>query len=910
MPVADAALSALLEEAAGLRRQGALSAAAERYRQVFERDPRNVEALYQGAQLSCQQGDLAGGIALLRRALAVDAGQGRLHNLLGMALCALGQPQEAVVSFDAAIVLQPTLAAAHGGRGDALATLGRLGDAVASYDSALALQPGSIESWCNRGAALQDLGRHEEALASYRHVLTLQPDFPEMHLNVANVLMHSGRFEEAVSHCDQALALKADFVQALVVRGNGLRALRRSQEALASYDKACVLDPRLVPGLVNRALALRDVGRPADALASIDAALAIDAQDPQTWSHRGTALYELGRHAEALESYDRSLALGLDESNTHFHRGISLYALNRNEEALAAFDRALQLDPHDAEALTNRGSTLLRLRRDEEALASYDAASSIVRDHPEANIGRGTVLLNRGRPEEAVACFDRALATRPDDVTALVNRSLALMKLGRRDEAIACQQRVLALDPGNDNAYSSLLFGYLATCDWANLDALTADLPSRLDRGAAPEPFAILEFSGDPAQQLRSARNYARARFAGISGLSLPATARTQEKRIRIAYVSADFRAHPVAYAISKLLESHDRSRFEVIGISYGPDDESEVRARLVRTFNQFHNVSATSDADAAALLHGSGVDIAVDLMGYTERARPGILARRPAPVQVNYLGYSATTGADFIDYVIADRVVLPPSAEQDVSEQVVRLPDCFLANEGPKRLISKLPTRAEAGLPEQGLVFCCFNNSWKIRREIFDIWMRLLRRVEGSVLWLARTDEVGMATLRREAAARDVAPDRIIFAPKVPQLADHLARHRVADLFLDTLPYNAHSTASDALWTGLPVLTCMGQTFTGRIAASVLINAGLPELVTHSLAEYEALALSLATDPAALRAVRSKLDGSRAGSPLFDMERLRRHIEAAYLTMWDRNRRGEPVRGFDVVPIEVGGSP
>ena len=421
-------------------------------------------------------------------------------------------------------------------------------------------------------------------------------------------------------------------MEAFLAKGAALRALNRNEEALACYDKACAIDHDLVAALVNRGLTLRDLGRRTEALASYDAALSLVPDDRQIWNHRGVALSELGRHEDALKSYDRATGVNPNDADVHFNRGNALYALNRLQEALASFDRALALSPTYVEALSNRGSVLFKLRRIEEALASYDAALAVTPDHAEAIIGRGTVLFDRGRVAEALACFDQVLVLRPDHVMALNNRSLALMKLGRRAQAIATQEQALAVEPNNGHAYSSLLFAHLAACDWAKLDDLALDLDARLNAGGAVlEPFAVLEYSADPRQQLRSAQNYARARFQSTPHVVRRAVPRSQGP-IRLAYLSGDFRPHPVAHAIAELIERHDRSRFEVIGISYGPDDGSDIRARIKRAFNQFHDVSATSDGDAAELMSGLGVDIAVDLAGYTENARPGILAHRRRP--------------------------------------------------------------------------------------------------------------------------------------------------------------------------------------------------------------------------------------------------------------------------------------
>jgi predicted O-linked N-acetylglucosamine transferase (SPINDLY family) len=370
--------------------------------------------------------------------------------------------------------------------------------------------------------------------------------------------------------------------------------------------------------------------------------------------------------------------------------------------------------------------------------------------------------------------------------------------------------------------------------------------------------------------------------------------------RLRVAYLSADFNEHPTAYLTAGLFEQHDTSRFEITALSFGQNDNSPARRRLEAAFEHFIDVGGNSDQEIAALMRRTEIDIAVDLMGFTKDHRLGVLARRAAPIQVNYLGYPGTTGAPYMDYILADATVIPEDHDAFYAERVVRIPGTYQINDNRRAIGQRTPTREECGLPQNAFVFCCFNNPQKITPEIFDIWMRLLQATEGSVLWLITGIAKAAANLRLEAEKRGVAPERLIFAPKA-SVADHLARHRLADLCLDTLPYNAHTTASDALWAGLPVLTCLGETFAGRVAASLLKAIGLDALITRTLAEYEALALRLARDPAYLAALKDTLNRNRDTSLLFDTQGATRHIEAAYQTMIEIARRHEKPRGFNV---------
>jgi predicted O-linked N-acetylglucosamine transferase (SPINDLY family) len=453
-----------------------------------------------------------------------------------------------------------------------------------------------------------------------------------------------------------------------------------------------------------------------------------------------------------------------------------------------------------------------------------------------------------------------------------------------------CYDRALALDPDYSPAESNRIMVVLSQCDWARAAAMTPELAARI----AP-PLTLLGYTGDKALQLQCATTTTRS-LVPKPFAPLWNGEKYRHDRIRLAYVSADLRDHAVAFQLAPLIECHDRKRFQVIGIATGLSDDSAIRGRLMQGFDRFHDFAALNSDEIARRLREMEIDIAIDLGGHTANTRLQIFAHRFAPAQATWLGYPGTTGASFIDYLIADPVVAPFEHQPWYSEQLVHLPDTYFPAEAPREG-GTAPTRAEAGLPENGFVFCAFNGTWKITPPVFDIWMRLLKALPGSVLWLRRPNPDTCANLEREAATRGVDPARLVYADTV-SLEDHLARHALADLFLDTVPYNAHATAANALATGLPVLTCKGEAFAGRVAASLLQAVGLPELVTESLEGYEARALELARDPAQLKALNEKLAANLPGAPLFDADRFRRNIEAAYIIMADQ--RGNP-RSFSV---------
>jgi protein O-GlcNAc transferase len=553
-----------------------------------------------------------------------------------------------------------------------------------------------------------------------------------------------------------------------------------------------------------------------------------------------------------------------------------------------------------SDSLLQSANSLLQLGRRPEALSCYE---SYLKTHPEsaeAWHNHGIALSQMQRFSEAVASFDKVLVLRPDSAQTWSSRGNALLEEKRYEEAIADYDKALTLDPEYGSARGYRLLAKLWCCDWRDLERDIADVSSRLRAGARViQPFGNLMISRDPADQLQCAKVWMR----GEGAPPLWRGQRYAHDKIRVAYLSGDFCVHPVSILMAGVFEAHDRSCFETTAISFGPDDGSALRARVMKSFDRFLDVRGRTDFEVASLMHAAHIDIAVDLMGLTGDSRPGILAFRPAPVQVNYLGFPGTTALPHIDYILADRIVIPEGEQRHYSEKVVYLPDSYMASDSRRRVSDRKFSRAEAGLPETGVVFCCFNNSYKFTPEIFAVWMRLLKAVDGSVLWLSEPNDSARRNLVAEAGKQGVSSERLVFAPFLANLDDHLARLPLADLFLDTLPCNAHTTASDALFMGVPVITTPGPTFAGRVAASMLSALWMRGLIMHSVAAYEALALTVARNPRALLAVKAQLIGKSASGALFDTARFTRHLEAAFATMRERQRRGLPSEHFSVVP-------
>jgi protein O-GlcNAc transferase len=606
---------------------------------------------------------------------------------------------------------------------------------------------------------------------------------------------------------------------------------------------------------------------------------------------QGLGLHRAGRLEQAEAAYRQ--VLRADAGNfPALHMLGYLKAQQRSyEEAITLLNKAVKKNPADLAALTHYAGALMAAQRFDEAQAAYDRVLAKNPDNFEALYNRGVILSQHQRFEDALAALDRALALRPNVAAVHYNRGVVLVGLERHREALDSYDRALALDPNYSPAESNRTMAALSLCDWARVAAISLEHAAKI----AP-PLTFMGYSGDKRLQLQCATGVTRSVVPNPLA-PLWTGEKYRHDRIRLAYVSADFREHAVAFQLAPLIERHDRTRFQVIGISTGLRDDSAIRARLIKGVERFHDFAGLNSDEIARRLREMEIDIAIDLGGHTSLTRLQIFAHRFAPVQASWLGYAGTTGAPFIDYLIADRIVAPFEHQPFFSEQLVHLPDTFFPNDR-ERPSGPAPSRAQAGLPESGFVFCCFNAAWKITQPVFDVWMRLLAAVPGSVLWLKQAAPDTSANLEREAVARGIDPARLVYAGDVP-LGVHLARHGLADLFLDTLPYNAHATAADALGAGLPLLTCAGEAFAGRVAASLLKAVGMDELVTENLADYELRALELARGPAQLKALKGKLARNLPTAPLLDIDLFRRNLEAAYITMYEKS--GEAPSSFSV---------
>jgi protein O-GlcNAc transferase len=726
---------------------------------------------------------------------------------------------------------------------------GRLDAAERCYRAALQADPQHFAGLQHLGALAAGRGDHAEAVVLFQQAAAVKPSDPVIFFQLAGSLADLGRHDAALAAYDAALALKSDIPRLHAGRGAMLHALKRYDEAVVAYD----------------------------------AALALRANDALTHANRAAALQLGGRTAEALAAIEKSLQLQPADPKSLVIRALARFDRGEVEAAIADFETALRLQPDDIDTARQFGVLLLKCGGAVRAIELYSEILRRAPDDVEAYIGRAAARYQLSRHGEAVTDCDAALARAPESVVARTTRANALAGLGRNDEALADIDAALELEPGSAKALATRFSLLASACDFSRRTAAAADLVEAARNNEPINPFLLLFAADDPLLHRKAARL--------MSGPALGAAPTPAERdRLRIGYLSADLRDHVVAYQLVEVLERHDRTQFEIIAISLSPSDGTPFRARLMKAFDRFVESGDCSDADLTRLIARLDLDVVVDITGHTFRGRPWVLNARPAPVAVNYLGYPGTIGADYVDYIIADGVVIPPADDDFYDEAVARLPYPFMPRDTTSAA-GPTPSRAEAGLPPTGLVFGGFAGAYKLEAELFDVWMRLLASVPDSVLWLNIADPAVRANLRRQAAERGMAPERLVFADRTAGRADYLARLKLIDVFLDTRCYGAHATASDLLWMGVPMVTVTGRSFATRVGASLLHGAGLDDLIARDLPTYEKIARALAEDPDRRAAIRATLEKTR--DHLFEMTAYTRALEAAYRTMIAQRRAG-----------------
>ncbi len=765
---------------------------------------------------------------------------------------------------------------------------GNYDEAELILDSVLQNDINSVDTVFDLGITFAKANRFKESLCIFSRLCPIKKDDVRIPYNLGLIYSFLGNHKLALEAYDLALNIKPDDIDTLINQGSTYIDIKNYVLALEVLEKAIQINSNIPEAWSNKGIALCNLYLYQDSINAYNEAIKLAPNYYEAWSNKSIPLNKLKQFSEATEACDKAISLKPDYVEAWSNKGNILHGLKHYNEAIIHFDKALSLNPDYAEAWSNKGVTLNVLKRYDDAIAHFDKALSLKHDNAEIWSAKGNSLYQLRRYDEAIVYFDKALSLNSTIPEVWFNKANSLNALKRYDEAISFYEKGLSLNPNVDWVFGDYLHAKMKICNWLNLTESIEEIYKKvMVNEKISQPFNLLSLSDDSKLHKKMSEIYVQSRFP-FNHFFEPILKRQGSQKIRLGYFSDDFKNHPVALLIAELFENHDRNKFEIYAFSLASASD-ELRNRLIKGVDHFVNVENLSNDQIVKLAKNLDIVIGIDLTGLTNYSRvTEIFSYRAAPIQVNYLGYPGTLGADYIDYIIADKTLIPEGAQSYYSEKIVYMPDSYQVNDR-KRLISRREfTRPELGLPKDGFVFCCFNNNYKILPATFRVWVRILNAVEGSVLWLLEDNPLATENLKKEALNHGLDTKKLVFAKRM-SLPEHLARHRLADLFLDTFPYNAHTTASDALWVGLPIVTFMGESFASRVAASLLNAIGLPELITYTQEEYAALAIELAENPKKLVKIKLKLAKNRVTTPLFNTPLFTKNIEAAYSKMYER---------------------
>ena len=843
--------------AGSLHDLGQLNAAVKSYQKTLDIEPTYAEAYNNLGNVygELEQGDFA--IKNYKKALEIKPEYVEAQYSLGLIFHDLNQFDDAVKCFKAAIELKPEFAGAYNKLGAVFIELEKLEEAVKCFKAAIELKPDFVEAINNLGITFYKHHQLDDAMIYYERALACNPDFADAHNNIGIVHLDLGQLENAAKSYKAAIKIKPDFAEAHYNLGVVLQDLNQMEDAIKSYEEVIIIKPDFF----------------------------------KAHNNLGVALLDLDKYDEAINSYNAALELKPDFVDAINNLGIAFYKLHQLDDAMIYYERALAYNPDNHDSHNNIGTIFLERGQLDEAVKSYKIALALKPDFLEANNNIGTAYNKLLQTNLAIKYYEKAIAIKPDYVDAHANLAIALKDVNRFDEVMAIYESDIILKSDLDFILGEVLLTKMTLCIWDDYSILLNELNNKINNSEkVVVPFALLALIDDPEVQRKAAQIYADDQYP--QNYILPKIGLySKHIKIRIGYFSADFKKHPVAALTAELYELHDRDQFEIHAFSFGPDTNDEMNLRIKAGVDYFHDVQSLPYKDIAILARSFEIDIAVDLGGFTKDSRTEIFAITAAPIQISYIGYLGTMGADYYDYLIADPTMIPKKYQKYYSEKIAYLPS-YQVNDSKESIPEMIFTREDLGLPKNGFVFCCFNNSYKFTPTTFDSWCRILKQVDGSVLLIFAENHTARINLLKEVKSRGIKPNRIIFGRRLSK-SEYLARYLVADLFLDTLPYNAGATASDALRMGLPVLSCLGNSLVSRMGASLLNAVNLSEMIKITQEDYESFAIELAMDPEKLKIIKSKLANNLAKAPLYDTPMFTRHIESAYLKMYDKYQKG-----------------
>jgi predicted O-linked N-acetylglucosamine transferase (SPINDLY family) len=848
-----------------------------------------------------------------------------LHNIRGASYAGLKDSKSAIKSYMKSIAVEPLYARAHYNLAGIYHELGQNEKSVESYKDSLQIDPQFADAHNNLGNVFRELGSFQDAINSYSKAIQIKPDYIEAYYSLSLVFQDLGDFDTMIKYSDKVLSFDSELIDVHCRMGFGFRELNKLSDAVVSFQKALRIKPDLSEIHNNLGETFKDLNQYDQAIKSYLAAIKLDPGSHNYINNLAVAYKESGQIDNAIKSYREGILKNPKNLDLLNNLGVLLIENDKNEEAIKYFKKAIEINSGYAEAYNNLSVALKNLDQFDNAIEKLEIALSLNSNYADAFNNYGSILKKLGRSDESINYFRKAIVINPKDPDTLNNLGSVYDDLEKFDQAIEFYQKALEIKPSFAEVNSNLgniysqrneydkaikyyqkalkikpdldyIIGYIFSakmncCDWAGFEDLLGSVKKKVNKkNKIIDPFSLFGLIDNPSLIKTTVQQKMSSEHPRINDLKI-ISASAAHKKIRIGYFSGDFRQHPVSYLTAELYEVHNRQSFEIHAFSLGPDTNDELNLRIKAGVDHFHDVQKMSHKDIVLLARSLELDIAVDLAGLTAKSRTDIFAMSVAPIQLSYIGWLGTMGADYYDYLIADKVMIPNESQKYYVEKIVYLPS-FQVNDSKDLPPNLELTREEIGVPEAGFVFCCFNNTYKFTPNTFDSWCRILSKVDNSVLLVYANNNLAKTNLTKEIVKRGIDAERLIFGESLDR-PRYLARYRVADLFLDTQPYNAGTTASDALKMGLPIVTLKGKSYQARMGASILNAVNLPELITNSSVEYEALAIELAKNPKKLKTIKEKLLKNLSTAPLYNTELFAKNLELAYTKMYERHLKG-----------------
>ena len=759
--------------------------------------------------------------------------------------------------------------------------------AIESYEKAVSLKPDYIEAYYSLGDSFYEVGKLEDTIKCYKRVIEYRPNFTGMHNNLGNIFRELERYDEAVLSYEKAISIDTGFVEGYYNLGITLQELKQLDNASVNYKKAIEIKPNYPEAFNNLGTLYKELKDFDSSIQSYQNAIDIKPDYAEAFNNLGILYKELGQLDKAVQNHKIAININSKYDEAHNNLGILFMELGQLESAIESYKSAIKANKNFIEAINNLGLVLMNLGQIEEAIKYYQKALKINPSFALTYNNLGVAYKNLHIHDAASKCFQKSIALEPNYSDALCNYGHLLTEMDNLQDALANYEHAFAIKPDADYLLGTIIHTKMHLCIWNEYSNNLNELQAQINDGQKRiDAFSFMALIDDPEIQGKVSKIYFKDRNPR-SNLLPQIKNHPKHNKIKIGYFSADFREHPVSYLTAELYETHDRNQFEVHAFSYGPDTKDEMNLRIKAGVDHFHDVREMSHKEIATLSRSLEIDIAVDLSGATHSSKTEVFAMLAAPIQTSYIGWLGTMGADYYDYLIAAEGMIPKKNQKYFSEKIVYLPT-YQVNDSKESLPKAIFSRKDLGLPEDSFVFCCFNNTFKITPEAFDSWARILNGVEQSVMMIYVSNKHAQKNLIKEIKLRNIDPKRLIFGERLSR-AEYLDRYRSADLFLDTFPYNAGTTASDALRMGLPLLTINGNSFNSREAANIVHAVNLPEMITSSQEEYESLAIELANNPKKFRIIKEKLADNLPSAPLFDTPRFTKNLESAYKIMFKR---------------------